>query len=215
MLSKQLRQFVEVTCAAFQTKELPSEASARQRQQQTQAKNHASQSGPRPKSFNMLTYKYHALGDYAQTIELFGTTDSYTTQIVSGIRNTTSHWWLSDIGVQGELSHRLIKKFYGFTSKRNVSKQLAKQERRFTHIQRQEGLDDPPTMFEVSDMDTIPELHHVLSSSPNHIVNLKKLLCDLRARGDPAIKVKNPVSMPTTTRQFHWYHLCRMTSFPG
>ena len=35
---------------------------------------------------------------------------------------------LSDIGSQGELSHRLIKKFYGLTSKRDVSKQLAKQE---------------------------------------------------------------------------------------
>jgi len=110
---------------------------------------------------------------------------------------------VAEVGVQGELSHRQIKKFYGFTSKRNVSKQLAKQERRLTHIQRQEGLDNPPTMFEVSDMDTIPELHHVLSGSPNHIVNLKKLLCDLRARGDPAIRVRNPVSLRTTTRQLH------------
>lgn len=107
---------------------------------------------------------------------------------------------VSDIGAQGELSHRLIKKFYGLTSKRDVSKQLAKQERRFTHVQRQGGLNNPPTFAEVSDMDTIPELHHVLSSSPNHIVNLKKFLYDLRARGDPAIRVSNPVSVPTTTR---------------
>lgn len=87
MLSKQIRQFVEVTCVAFQTKELPGKASARQRQQQTQAEGrgvNASRSGPRPKSFNILTYKFHALGDYVQTIQLFGTTDSYTTQIVSG-----------------------------------------------------------------------------------------------------------------------------------
>ena len=35
------------------------------------------------KSFNLTTYKLHALGDYARTICLFGTTDSYTTQIVS------------------------------------------------------------------------------------------------------------------------------------
>lgn len=89
MLSDQIRQFVEVTCVAFQTKELPSEASARQRQQQTQAENRgvnaSRSSGPRPKSFNILTYKFHALGDYVQTIQLFGTTDSYTMQIVSGI----------------------------------------------------------------------------------------------------------------------------------
>ena len=86
MLSKQLRQFAEVTCVAFQTKELPSEASARQRRKQDPTENrraNASQSSPRPKSFNMVTYKFHALGDYAQTIQLFGTTDSYSTQIVS------------------------------------------------------------------------------------------------------------------------------------
>ena len=98
MLSKQLRQFAEVTCAAFQMKELPSKASARQWQQEAEAMNHevnASQSGsrpsgPHPKSFNMLTYKFHTLGDYTQTIQLFGTTDSYTTQIVSGIHGRTS-----------------------------------------------------------------------------------------------------------------------------
>jgi len=89
----------------------------------------------------------------------------------------------------------LIKKFYGLTSKRDVPKQLAKQERRFSHVQRQEGLDNPPT-FEVSGLDTIPELHHVLPSNPNHVVNMKKLLYDLRARGDPAIRVSNPVSVP-------------------
>ena len=92
----------------------------------------------------------------------------------------------------------MIKKFYGLTSKRDVSKQLAKQERRFTHAQRQEGFDNPPT-FEVSALDTIPELHHVLSSSPNHVVNMKKLLYDLRARGDPAIRVSNSVSAPTAS----------------
>jgi hypothetical protein len=37
---------------------------------------------PKTKTFNLLTYKLHALGDYVQTIRLFGTTDSYSTQIV-------------------------------------------------------------------------------------------------------------------------------------
>jgi hypothetical protein len=35
-----------------------------------------------PKVLNLLTYKVHALGDYVQTIRMFGTTDSYSTQIV-------------------------------------------------------------------------------------------------------------------------------------
>lgn len=36
-----------------------------------------------PKAFNINMYKFHALGDYGKTIQLFGTTDSITTQVVS------------------------------------------------------------------------------------------------------------------------------------
>jgi hypothetical protein len=35
------------------------------------------------KILNICTYKLHALGDYVRTIRLFGTTDLYSTQIVS------------------------------------------------------------------------------------------------------------------------------------
>ena len=41
-----------------------------------------SSSGRQPKQFNLNTYKYHALGDYCNTIQWFGTTDSYSTQTV-------------------------------------------------------------------------------------------------------------------------------------
>jgi hypothetical protein len=41
-----------------------------------------SSSGRQPKQFNLKTYKYHALGDYCNTIQRFGTTDSYSTQPV-------------------------------------------------------------------------------------------------------------------------------------
>lgn len=34
------------------------------------------------KALNLFTYKFHALGDYVRTIRMFGTTDSYSTQIV-------------------------------------------------------------------------------------------------------------------------------------
>lgn len=164
MLTTQLRHFAEVTCAAFQTKELPSEVAARRRQQK-QTENQGG--GPRRKTFNMFTYKIHALGDYVRSIQLLGTTDSYTTQI-------------------GEHAHSLIKKFYGLASKRDTLKQLARQERRFAHIQRQEQLENPLT-FEVSDLDTIPVLHHVLSSHRTDVVNLRKFIFDLHACGDPAI----------------------------
>ena len=65
--------------------ELPSEVSARQRRQEASLQSSslgAKITGVRPKAFSLLTYKLHALGDYAASIRLFGTTDSYTTQIV-------------------------------------------------------------------------------------------------------------------------------------
>lgn len=37
----------------------------------------------KPISMSLLTYKLHALGDYAQTIREHGTTDSYSSQTVS------------------------------------------------------------------------------------------------------------------------------------
>ncbi|KAG2154500.1 uncharacterized protein EDB93DRAFT_1065245, partial [Suillus bovinus] len=65
--------------------------------------------GPRVKKFNLTTYKFHAMGDYIRTIRLFGTTDSFTTQI-------------------GELAHRALKAFYPLTSKKDTHSQLARQE---------------------------------------------------------------------------------------
>ena len=77
------------------------------------------------------------------------------------------------------------------TSKRDIGKQLARQERRFTHVRRQQQAGDLSELdkYEASEMDSIPELHHVLTHSPNNVVDLRKLLRDLRAQGDPAIKV--------------------------
>jgi hypothetical protein len=42
----------------------------------------AEASGRRPKSFNLSTYKVHSLGDYVKTIRQYGTTDSYSTELV-------------------------------------------------------------------------------------------------------------------------------------
>lgn len=54
-----------------------------------QAKSSAqpSSNSRRPKTFNLSTYKTHALGDYAAAIVQYGTTDSYSTAPVS---NNTS-----------------------------------------------------------------------------------------------------------------------------
>jgi hypothetical protein len=91
-LGTQLRRFSKFTCSAFRTMELPSEVSARHRRQhdgfESQSRpNAADRTGPRPKSFNLFTYKLHALGDYVQSIRAFGTTDSYSTQLVSTFFN--------------------------------------------------------------------------------------------------------------------------------
>jgi hypothetical protein len=80
-LSRQLRKFRDLTCAAFATVELPREKAARER---SGAENADAGGGRRKsKKFNMNTYKFHAMADYAHSIRLFGTTDSFTSQIVS------------------------------------------------------------------------------------------------------------------------------------
>jgi hypothetical protein len=86
-LSHQLRGFRDFTCAAFTTAELPKERAARERKA---ARERSGPSDPDPsgisgrktKKFNLNTYKFHAMGDYVRSVRLFGTTDSFTTQIV-------------------------------------------------------------------------------------------------------------------------------------
>ena len=96
-LGQRLRQFQATTCDAYNTYELPSEEAARGRRTAATRvkKRHDAPSEDvenlakggktqrRPKVFNLSTYKVHALGDYTQAIRLFGTTDGFTTRVVS------------------------------------------------------------------------------------------------------------------------------------
>jgi hypothetical protein len=86
ILSRQLRKFRDFTCAAFNTMELPKEKAARERKATRECSSagnaDARSSGRKGKKFNMNTYKFHAMGDYVRSIRLFGTTDSFTSQIV-------------------------------------------------------------------------------------------------------------------------------------
>jgi hypothetical protein len=43
------------------------------------------------KKFNLSTYKWHALGDYANTIHRYGTTDNYSTQTVSHLEISSAN----------------------------------------------------------------------------------------------------------------------------
>jgi len=85
-LSRQLRKFRDVTCPAFTTVELPKERAARERKAARESSGagnaEAGTSGRKSKKFNMNTYKFHAMGDYIHSIRLFGTVDSFTSQIV-------------------------------------------------------------------------------------------------------------------------------------
>lgn len=91
-LGNRMREFQEKTCAVFKTHELERERTARMRRQEkstTMAKTKPNSqtlgSARQPKIFNLKTYKFHALGDYCNTIRRFGTTDSYSTQTVGFI----------------------------------------------------------------------------------------------------------------------------------
>jgi hypothetical protein len=87
-IGDEFRKFTDKTCPAFDTRELDREVDARDRRQQKKEQSHLTKStraadGPRRKKFNLQTFKYHSLGDYAKTIRRFGTTDSYSTEPVS------------------------------------------------------------------------------------------------------------------------------------
>jgi hypothetical protein len=87
-LGDQLRNFESKICPSYRTHELKREAAARMRRQgAAKAGSTSSVGGDKkdrePKTFNLQTYKAHSLGDYVATIRNFGTTDSYSSQLVS------------------------------------------------------------------------------------------------------------------------------------
>ena len=67
-----MRQFCNKSSDKFNTVDLPRETGARK-------------GGARSRKLNLNTYKFHTLGDYVATIRLFGTTDSYSTQLVCSV----------------------------------------------------------------------------------------------------------------------------------
>ncbi|KAJ7666669.1 hypothetical protein DFH06DRAFT_1184435 [Mycena polygramma] len=116
-LGSKARNFLNTTCEAYTTYELDAELNRRKRRQANKNEKNGNQnpvdipSTKKRKTWNIATYKWHSFGDYPDIIPAFGTTDSYSTQI-------------------GELSHRLAKKFYARTNKRQFEIQIAAHERR-------------------------------------------------------------------------------------
>ena len=99
-----MQHFHDRTSDEFNTVELPSENSTKR-----------GGTGSK-KKLNLNTYKFHSLGDYVATIRLFGTTDSYSTQVVSTV-SIMSFYSLRLYFLQGELAHCLVKRLYGLTNK--------------------------------------------------------------------------------------------------
>lgn len=89
ILGQTVRKFARTTCKRYHTTELPHEYATRGKREVRLAsmlpdpKAKIVSSGPKVKKLNLKTYKYHALGDYPDTIRQFGTTDSFSTQPVS------------------------------------------------------------------------------------------------------------------------------------
>lgn len=87
-----IRRFQSVTCPAFNAKELPQEVEARGRRQarrvatgKGKGRRIVANTSHNSVSFNINTYKIHAIGDYVRTIAHLGTMDSYSTRIVSAV----------------------------------------------------------------------------------------------------------------------------------
>ncbi|OBZ70227.1 hypothetical protein A0H81_10051 [Grifola frondosa] len=88
-------ELMDGVTADYETRESVREAASRRRRQARQQSQEKASSNPshaaadsarRPKTLNLETFKYHALGDYTMTIRRYGTTDSYSTQPNTGRR---------------------------------------------------------------------------------------------------------------------------------
>jgi hypothetical protein len=106
-----MRKFEKYVCLKYDTKDLPSELAAHTRRQQRKAiqkptttpASTPAKKGPQQRKFNLETYKYHALGDYAMLIRLHGPLDGYSTQLVSNLILSMCVQYL--MSSQGELEH--------------------------------------------------------------------------------------------------------------
>jgi hypothetical protein len=212
VLGRMLRHFVRVTCQNFDTQELPREEAARGQRKAARAAKKGVDKGKekagvdkekekavnpqRRKVLNLLTYKVHALGDYVKAIWRFGTTDNYSTQVVS--TNIFLGLDVLDILIQGELEHRRVKRFYARTNKFQFTAQIAKHQqrerilRKIRHrVQQANATQAKPAVvaFEESEPlpQTPPSVHHHMSESTRHWENITAWLATNRA--DPALKV--------------------------
>jgi hypothetical protein len=92
VLGMQLRDFQLSTCSVYKTRELMREKKARERRENKKPGSQTNQDvgERRPMMFNLQTYKFHSLGDYVSTIKRYGTSDSFTSAIVSHLPTSSA-----------------------------------------------------------------------------------------------------------------------------
>jgi hypothetical protein len=194
-LGKAFRLFQQTICPLYGTRELPREANARKRRRK-QGADPAEKplDEPLKKEFNIQTYKYHSLGDYVDTIRRLGTTDSYSTTVVSNLRMPCTSIYSQRL--QGELEHRTSKARYLRTDRRSFVKQLTRIERRQTRLNRIKRKLSP--QIPVEGVATTPEAHHHIGMSENRYEHIGTFLRS--HSGDPAMKVEQFISWSPMTR---------------
>jgi len=94
---------------------------------------------------------------------------------------------------QGELAHRLVKRLYGLTNKKDAPEQIARRYRREHYFDASESYDpspgdSPPDGTHTSRHDPMndpPEFHHTVTNSRNNPVEI----ASFSKTQDPAAKV--------------------------
>ncbi|KAG9074741.1 hypothetical protein FRC06_010494, partial [Ceratobasidium sp. 370] len=120
ILARRLRRFQTTIAVRYNTVETDREHTKRKRQETRRALAtggvaQSTEPHKRVVKYNLTTYKLHALGDYPDAIEQFGTTDSYSTQI-------------------GELEHRRAKSQARRASQAQLVEGVNKVDRRQTYL---------------------------------------------------------------------------------
>lgn len=201
-LGKRLRHFRDKVATHYLTLETTREVNARLRRAAAAGdeltEDQVASAGKRHRTFNLSTYKIHALGDYASAVVEFGTTDSYSTQIVS----PSSLFRLSHLVTEsliypkGELEHRRAKAQARRTNHNDIVKQMNNHDRRNSRLEARSEL--------LASLDFLPDIpnrtlavaEEVSYGSPDDHYHIGK---DARSEslqgflnrhaGDPAVQV--------------------------
>ena len=202
-LGSRLHAFQEKTCAAFQTRELEHKRLARQRRREKSATGTTPglskpvafrKSSQKLRQLNLRTYKYHSLSDYSNTIWCLGTTDSYSTQLVSS--HSMPYLLFLNIGSehQSELEHWTSKAWFLRTNGQLIPQQLSRIEQWQCHIimiceNLRHPLHSSSSQAAPEDVVNDPGEQYNMGKSQKFPVHIPTLL--QKNEGNPAVKVSS------------------------